>query len=256
MGGRLSDADSDDALTLVAIGVLVSIVASLAHEDLGHGLGCLLDGGRITLITFLVFRCAGAGAIADGGGPMGAFAIGSVALLLVWAMRPRSMVLKLFLFNLGALVLLWFWGQMIPEALARNDDWGHVASELNWPSQWQAITASIALVGYVVTVRIVGRMAGGLAGGRAARLLIPYLAATVSAILLGASWHGDRIGSALDGFLSFGVTPLGYLFVIRRIAPKSPVPGAIGRNTVFLGAAVAVWALFALTLARGIGPLS
>lgn len=166
------------------------------------------------------------------------------------------MVLKLFLFNLGALVLLWCWGQMIPEALARNDDWGHVASELNWPSQWQAIAVVIAVVGYVATVRLVGRMAAGLAGGRPARLLIPYLTATVSAIFLGALWHGDRVGSALDGFLSFGVAPLGYLFIIRRIAPRSPVPGAIGRNTAFLGAAAVIWVVFALTIARGIGRLS
>jgi hypothetical protein len=60
----------DDVPTLLAIGVLVSIAASLAHEALGHGVGCLMDGGHITLITFLVFRCAGAGALADGGGPI------------------------------------------------------------------------------------------------------------------------------------------------------------------------------------------
>lgn len=252
----MTNENSDDTSTLVAFGLLISIVASLAHEDLGHGLGCLMDGGRITLITFLVFRCAGAGPIADGGGPVGAFAVGCIALVMVWAIRPRSMVLKLFLFNLGALILLWFWGQMVPEALGRNDDWGHVASELHWPGQWQLIAALIGVAGYVATVRIVGRMARGLAGGRPARLLIPYLAAAVSAILLGALWHGDRIGSALDGFLSFGVAPFGYLFVIRRTARLAPVPGAIERNTALLGAVVILWAAFALTIARGIGQLS
>ena len=54
----------DDVPTLIAAGALVSLVASLAHEALGHGLGCTIDGGQITLLTFLVFRAALGGRLA------------------------------------------------------------------------------------------------------------------------------------------------------------------------------------------------
>jgi hypothetical protein len=82
----------DDVPTLVAIGAAVALVASLAHEVLGHGLGCAFDGGTITLITFFVFRCDGGGVLADGGGPVGAFVVALACLLASWRLRPRLSV--------------------------------------------------------------------------------------------------------------------------------------------------------------------
>ena len=40
-----------DLLTLVAIGVAAHIAADVVHEVLGHGVVCLLSGGKITLLT-------------------------------------------------------------------------------------------------------------------------------------------------------------------------------------------------------------
>ncbi len=114
----------------------------------------------------------------------------------------------------------------------------------------------MGVVGYVATVRIAGKLARPLAEGRLLRLLVPYLAAAASAIALAALWHGDRAGSALDGFLTFGVAPLGYLLVIRRTARGAPVPGAIERNAPLLAFVVVLWVAFAPTAARGLGRLA
>jgi hypothetical protein len=255
-GVSLDEKITDDAPTLIAIGALVSIVASLAHEALGHGVGCAIDHGQIALITFLVFRCDGTGASVDGGGPMGSLVVGCAAVIITWVANPRSPTVKLFLFTLSVLALLWFWAQMIRDSIARSDDWGSVAADLHWPTELRLLACSVGLVGYIATLRIVGRGAYPLAGGRPGRLLIPYLAATLSAVSLGALWHGDRIGSALDGLLTFGVAPFGYLLVIRRTAQSSPVQGAIARNFPLLGSVVVIWVAFALTVARGIGRLS
>jgi len=252
----MNKVSNDDALTLVAVGALVPIVASLAHEALGHGVGCAIDGGRITLLTFLVFRCAGAGPIADGGGPVGAFVVGCVALAILAAGKPRSAVLKLFLLTLGGMALLWVWAQMVREAIDGSDDWGHVAADLAWPARWHLIACAIGVIGYVVTVRVIGRMAGPLTGGHPMRLLIPYLVATASAVALGALWHGARAGSALDGLLSFGVAPLGYLLALRRPTRGADVAGTIERNIVLLSCVAVLWTLFALTIARGVGRLA
>lgn len=246
----------DDVPTLFAIGAFVSIVASLAHELLGHGVGCVIDGGHITLLTFLVFRCAGAATLADGGGPVGAFVVGCAALVFFRTTDPRSTTLKLFLFTLGALTLLWFWGQTVEESFDGSDDWGHVAADLGWPHQWHLIVGVIGVVGYAVTMRVVGRMGRQWAGGRPMRLMIPYLAATLSAIALGALWHGDRFGSALDGFLTFGLAPIGYLVVIRRVAQSPMAPGVIRRNITLSTSVFVLWTVFALTIACGVGRLS
>jgi len=247
----------DDVPTLLAIGLLISIVASLAHEALGHGVGCLMDAGHITLITFLVFRCAGAGVLADGGGPVGVIATGCIALLITAFMtRHRPTLPRLFLFNFGTLALLWVCGQAIEEAFDGSDDWGHVASDLGWSNSWHLIVGVAGVLSYAAIVRISSKLAKVIAGGHPKRLLLPYLAAMVSAIVLGALWHGDRTGSAIDGFLSFGLAPVGYLLVVRRAAQSDPVNDLIERNPAFLVFVASAWLVFALTVAGGMGVLS
>ncbi|WP_157971345.1 hypothetical protein [Dyella sp. C9] len=242
--------------TLLAVGVLVSIMASLAHELLGHGTACVIEGGRITLLTFLVFRCDGAGVLTDGGGPVGALVMGCLALLALRAVPARLITLRVWLFTLGTLGLLWVCGQTIAEAIDGSDDWGHVATDLAWPGVWHAIVGAMGLAVYVLVLRIAGRIAAPLAGGRPWRLLLPYLGAVMSAMVLGALWHGDRLGSALDGLLSFGLAPIGYLLVIRRMPALPATDAAVRPNLPLLLFTGATWLAFALTIARGIGPLA
>ena len=41
----------DDVPTAIATGVMAAVLASVVHETLGHGVTCLAEGGRITLLT-------------------------------------------------------------------------------------------------------------------------------------------------------------------------------------------------------------
>lgn len=241
---------------LVAMGVLISIVASSAHEAMGHGVGCAIDGGHVTLITFLVFRCAGAGTLADGGGPVGVLLVGCTALALAHVFRSKALAGRLFLLNLSAIALFWVCGQAIEEAFDGSDDWGHVAIDLGWPSYWQWMLGLAGVSGYIITMRMVGRLGSVLANGRPVRMLLPYAAATLSAIVLGALWHGGRVASALDGFLSFGVAPVGYLLIARRLAHNPASPNAVSRSVGFVIFVAATWLAFAMTVAKGLGPLS
>jgi hypothetical protein len=68
---------SDDRTTVVAVGVIAATLAAVCHETLGHGLGCTADGGRITLLTSIYVRCAGATALTPAAGPLGNFLAGS-----------------------------------------------------------------------------------------------------------------------------------------------------------------------------------
>lgn len=252
------DRIADDAPTLVAVGAAVAVAASLAHEAVGHGVGCLADGGTITLLTFLVFRCEGAGVLADGGGPVGAFVVAALCLVLARRRRAAPSAGRVFVFALGVQTMLWVCAQTMREGLDGGDDWGHVARDLAWPPAWGAVAVAIGLAGYAATVRLAARPGVALARGRPARLLIPYASACLFAVAFGALWSGDRAGSALDAFTSFGVAPLGYLLVIRAAAraPDAPPLPPIARDRAWIVGTLAVAVAFGLTIARGVGRLA
>jgi len=249
---------ADDISTLVAVGAAVAIAASLAHEAFGHGVGCLADGGTVTLLTFLVFRCEGAGVLADGGGPVGAFAVAAICLILLRWYRPAPSATSLFVYALGVQVMLWVFAQMIREGIDGSDDWGHVATSLGWTPAWHPVVIAMGVIGYAFTIRVAAPVGGALARERPSRLLIPYASTCIFAVAFGALWHGDRAASALDGLLSFGVAPLGYLLVIRAIARATGEPPLlpIGRNRVWLFSVAIIATVFALTIAQGVGELS
>lgn len=245
----------DHSITLLALGAVAAVVASLAHEALGHGLGCAVEGGRVTLLTFLVFRCEGAGVLADGGGPIGALAVGLAALGWLLAIRPRATPGRLLLFTLAALTLFWTFGQMLREAIDRTDDWGHVARDLAWPPVWQAVAGVIAAAGYAATVVITSRLAHVLAAGRPRRLALLWGSAVVCAVVLAALWRKDPAVSALDAFMTFGVAQVGWIGALRAAGRVEQGP-ALGRNWPWIAAAAAVLALAAVTVGRGLGPLA
>ena len=253
-----ASAARDDMPTLIAVGAAVAIAASLAHEAFGHGIACLVDGGTVTLLTFLVFRCAGAGVLADGGGPVGVFLVAAICLILLRWRRPSPSVGMLFTYALGVQATLWVCAQLVREAFDGSDDWGHVAAGVGWPSAWHIVAVVVGLIGYAVTVRIAVGLGIGLARGRPARLLVPYFFTCIFAVAFGALWHGDRALSALDGFLSFGVAPLGYLLAIRAVAraPTIPPLPPIGRSRAWLLGIAIIGVVFALTIARGVGRLA
>lgn len=249
---------TDDVPTLIAIGPAVAIAASLAHEALGHGVGCLADGGTVTLLTFLVFRCAGAGLLADGGGPVGAFLVAALCLIIVRRLRPAPSVASLFGYALGVQTMLWVCAQMIREGIDGSDDWGHVAADLTWAPAWHVAVIALGVGGYAATIRIAARLGVFLAGGKPARLLIPYISACLFATAFGVLWHGDPAASGLDGFLSFGMAPLGYLLAIRAVARTADAPSLppVERSYAWVVSVAVIAATFALTVARGIGRLA
>ncbi|MHC1481224.1 hypothetical protein ACYJW8_13310 [Frateuria aurantia] len=235
----------------------ISLTASLVHEALGHGLSCITEHGRITLLTFLVFRCLDGGVWTDGGGPIAVLIAGMASLILLHRLPHRQQLTRLWLLNFGTMSLLWACGQAISEAFDGSDDWGHVAHDLSWPTWWHQALGMVSLIGYASVVRWVMKHAEPIVAGAPGRLLIPYGSAMLSAIALGSLWHGARLASALDGFLSFGVAPMGYLLIARRWSiAKGHHPPQLPRATRFIALVAMLWLAFALTVARGIGLLA
>ena len=249
--------DRDDAATLAAIGVSISLAASVAHEALGHGISCIAEHGHITLLTFLVFRCLDGGVWTDGGGPIAVLIAGALSLILLHKLPPRQQLARLWLLNFATMSLLWSCGQDLSESFDGSDDWGHVAHDLSWPTWWHQALGIVSLAGYTFVMRWVVKLAKSIVGGAPGRLLIPYSSAMLSAVALGSLWHGARLASALDGFLSFGVAPMGYLLIARRLSvAKAHHPPYLPHTRCFIALVALLWLAFALTVARGIGPLA
>jgi hypothetical protein len=147
---------------------------------------------------------------------------------------------------------------MVREGIDGSDDWGHVAADLGWLPMWHVVVVALGVVGYAATIRMAARLGVFLARGKPARLLIPYISACIFATILGALWHGGPAASALDGFLSFAMAPLGYLLAIRVVAKTADTPPLppVERNYTWIVSVAVIAATFALTVARGVGRLA
>ena len=71
----------DDIPTALAAGILAATLAAVVHETVGHGMGCLTDGGMITVLTSIWFRCQGAAGLTVAAGPVASAVVGLVTLL-------------------------------------------------------------------------------------------------------------------------------------------------------------------------------
>ena len=131
-----TDVPPDDLPTLIAIGVLAVMTAVLSHELVGHGVGCLAGGGSVRLVSTINFRCDGATALSDLGGPIGNLVLGVIVLA---AIASRNVILeegRLFAVTTAGVSLFWFCGQAAFAALFAHDDWSFAAREANWPPVW------------------------------------------------------------------------------------------------------------------------
>jgi hypothetical protein len=251
---------SDDLTTVVAVGIVAATLAAVSHETLGHGLGCIVDGGQITLLTSIYVRCAGATAPASwvAAGPAGNFLAG-VAAFAFLALRPAGRAAGLFLILFGAFNLFWLSGQMAHCALLSIDDWAFVARQRGWSSIWRPIVGAIGVAGYATTIRLsaVALTRTGAPGRRPVQLA--YMAGAISTVIAALMWRPEPIKSAIDGLLAIGVAPIGLLLaasLANRDDDVIPARLPIGRSWSWIAAGAIVFGVFLLTQSQGLGPLA
>ena len=250
--------------TVIAAGVLAATLAAICHETLGHGLGCIGVGGRITLLTSIWFRCKGATSLTDAGGSIASLAGGMAAILFLSLFKLQSAARRLFLTLFGAISLFWFAAQLIDHPIVDRDDWAFIARRLEWPWIWRPIMVGVGVVAYAATVRLmlaVLRRTG--APGRQA-IRVAYTAAATSAVIAGLMWSAAPVSSAKEGFLTLGIAPLGLLVasgMADRTAqastrgsanPRSPIL----RSWTWIATSAVVFGTFLAVQGRGLGVLA
>jgi len=236
---------------------LAATLAAICHETLGHGLGCLGSGGHVALLTSIWFRCSKWSAIADAGGPAGNLLAGLLALALLRYCR-RNATTGFFLFLLAAFNLFWFAAQLAFESLTdRHDDWYWVL-QMNPPGVWRTVGAVVGVGGYLIVARAVAALIRDQAGPGSHAIRVGYAAAAASAAAAGLMWPPERLRSALEGFLTLGVTSLVLLSIARR-ADREGVDGGGGpvpRSWIWISVCAVLFGVFLLVQARGLGPMA
>jgi hypothetical protein len=153
---------ADDTLTIASIAVLAFIVADIAHEGIGHGLGFYLAGGKSSMFTTTrLIEWVQLGdpqwRIFDLGGPAGNLAIAALAWLgqrLVLGNPPR---LRLFFLLVMAFSLFWAFGYLIFCGMLGRGDWMALVqgTKFIWPGRILFLLLGIVL--YRSTISLVAK---------------------------------------------------------------------------------------------------
>jgi hypothetical protein len=249
-------------LTFLALGAIAACASLFAHEAFGHGTVCELTGGRITLLTAIVFRCAGPSELPDIGGPLGNLVAAALAYLGLTREWIRAASGRLFLVLLFGLNLLWFAGQTLYSGLLDREDLALLAHALHWPILWRIVAVIIGIVLYRFGTQTLRRwLAEFFPPGAATRtaLRAAYLGSLATGLVMAIAWQKDPGESARDVLLALGVAPLGLWFAAgdaTRGHRPDETPALPGPSPKWMVTAVVLLAIFGLTIARGLGPLA
>ncbi|SRR5579885_469585 len=245
----------DDMRMAASLAAIAMCVATAAHEAAGHGSACLLAGGRITELTSVYFRCTAGSASVSLAGPLGNLTAGILALIALKAVPPRAVRARLLAVGVMALSLFWAAGYLVDSMIENRGDYA-IAGQvfLGEPSGlWRAPGILLGIGLYLTAARLVAGAMRGFSPARTRNLLrATWLAATAFAMLAAVFYTPDRSGAIGQGFLEIGANSFPLLIIgWRKKEPENDAP-AITFDTGWFAAAVAIFAVFAATLGRGI----
>ena len=240
-----------DPLTVVSIAVLAATLAAVCHETLGHGAACLANGGRITLLTSIEFRCDGGSALVDFAGPLGNLAAGGIAAAWLSLLRGGQGT-RFFLTIFATYNLLWFFGQLIHDAASGAGDIAFAARQAEMAPIWPAVAVVIGIAGYGAAMRWAGReFRNQVVTKRIIRT--GYAAALVSALVAALAWLAEPLAGAGQALLTFALAPIGLL---AMGVPTSAGRHGPDRSWRWIAGAVLFFAIFVAVQGHGIGSLA
>ena len=247
----------DDALTLGAIAAGAACVAAFAHESVGHGVTCLTEGGRVTLLTATFFGCEGGGVATYMAGPLAALAAGLLAL----AIQPRLSAPAGWYFcaMLAAFCLCWFAAGFVYAPITGHGDHAVVAAQLGMPDIWRVILLITGIILYglfqPLMVRGFRRIAAPDDPRRllTRRVAIGHVAGAVALALTGLGFPGSPALGALQGFLAIGLAAVPMWLAVASVARRRERWGApVSRNWPWIASMSTLWALFVIVQGTGL----
>jgi hypothetical protein len=253
-----NDRMQPDGATAAAIGLLAMCLVTFDHEALGHGSVCLALHGHIRLLTSSLFRCDVRSTWIDPAGPAGNLLMGMLALIAQGFVPNRNAALRLFLIAVTAFSYFWEAGYLIHAMHERDGDlyffaqtlFGDVTPGERWAG------AAVGVLLYVLTVWLTATALARLwprASGARAVARIVWLGASLGAGTAALLYRGPGWGDLRDALLEISASSFPLLFIPVRNGDLDQPPAALPRNAALIAASLAVFAVFAGTMGRGLG---
>ena len=239
--------------TIVSMAVVASVLCSLLHEGLGHGVTAWLRGDIVTQLTSNHLSSVRPDRLVDAGGTLVNLIVGALCMLA--ASRLRSANPRYFFWLLGAANLLLGAGYFLFSGVLGLGDWADLIAGLPHPLALRVAMSATGAALYAWSVRWIGigirpyvrRRGDYNTAGR-----LPYYASCCFWSLAGAF---DPLGFRLM-LLSTIPASLGGLSGLMwadGLMPRSaPAELTVRRSPGWWVAAVAIGSVFLLTVARGI----
>lgn len=254
---KMTGAPKDNPGTLLSIGVLAYLSADLAHHLLGHGGACLALGGKIVRLSSIFVDCTVTGTPVDLAGPCANLAVGLLALAAAFYTQLRDKpAVRLFIVLTAGFNLLWFTLQLAFSAASRTDDFAWAMGEYH-VNEWERYgLIAIGTLGYLGSVRLVGRLLAGFADPRTRVqriVLTSWLAGGAIACVTAAFDHHPLAAIAQHAAPQSLLLSLGLLFMPAQAARRpSALAPALGTSMPWVVAAVVVATASAVFLGPGI----
>lgn len=247
----------NDWLTVAAIGLLAMCVVTVDHEALGHGSICLAVHGHITLLTSSLFRCSARSGWIDVGGPAMNLLVGTLALIARLFVPQNFLKTRLFLLVVTAFSYFWEGGYVMDAMHHQNGDLYYFADFiLGGVTVWQRwVFALIGLALFLLSARITSRALLNLwPDARVARSVARtiWIAASIGAAAAAALYVRHDWGNLRDAVLEIAVAAFPLLFIPFGRGESRLSTVSIARSYLVIGLSLAVFAIFAATMGRGI----
>ena len=263
---------ASDALTIVAVTIIVWALCSFLHEGVGHGGACLLVGGRPKLLSSMNFEGDTQGLpgwaprLEAAGGPVVNLVAAGLAFVALRRLRGGQPVLRYALWLFASVNLFLGTGYFLFSGVADIGDWSVVFRGVRPAWLWRVPLALIGGATYWLSVRLAVRKLAPFYTGmppaqrvaRANRLmLIPYISGALLDIVAGAfnpAGIGLMLISALPATLggTSGLAWGAHLLWDESIPVGSEDPLTIPRSWGWILAAGAIATLFISFLGPGI----
>jgi hypothetical protein len=253
-----------DFWTIAAISVVVTALASLIHEGIGHGGACLLTGSHPLALSTVHFECAREGRIVDAGGTI-ANIIAGLLFFLVSRTVFRATRLRFFLWLSMTINLLQAAGYFLFSGVGNIGDWAAFVEGLHPARMWRAGLIVAGLVSYALVAWFaVLEMRPFLGQNREERLRrarkFNFVAYFTGGILATVAGFFNPVGMILVAIsaaaASFGGTSgllwMGLLFRGRLIPPNNFEMPPFTRSRGWIVAAVLVAIVFVAVLSPGL----
>jgi hypothetical protein len=141
-GSRAQATTQPDLLTVVAIAVAATAIASVIHEALGHGGMCVAAGGQPIALSTVHFECSVETRLVAAGGTLANFLFGVLFWVAARAVRQRASW-RFFFWLLMTFNLFDAGGYFLFSGVGNFGDWASVVA--GWQPAWAWRMGLIAL---------------------------------------------------------------------------------------------------------------